>query len=150
MNCNSGAHYALYKNVIDEWFCSVCGERINIREVNNLRELHKKEYKMNKICAFGSKIIVNRKQKQQRDKGLILMDEVDLYLMGKVISVGAMVPNDLFVDSSMLLAVNSTIIYPKSKACPLGLGFPDTYDVVEAEDIVGLVLLEEEDEKIKI
>jgi hypothetical protein len=97
---------------------------------------------MEKICAFGSKIIVEKEQ-TKKSEGFITVED-DSYERGKVVSMGSVIPCDLLSDSDVCLEPGSLIAYPASKASVLGLGFPDTYYVVEAEDVVGVIYQEKE------
>lgn len=96
---------------------------------------------MDKISAFGSKVIVEREKKED-NKGLIMVGD-DAYHRGTVVSVGKIVASDLFSDSERRLEPGALVAYPSEKAKSLGLGFPDSYDVVEAEDIVGVIYQDE-------
>jgi len=102
---------------------------------------------MSKIYAFGSKIVVNR-DKKSTGKGFVVVGSSEVYVTGQIISMGSLFASDLFSDGGSTLAAGSTIVYPAHKANSLGLDFPETYDVVEAEDVVGLVLPEKEDDKL--
>lgn len=137
MSCNGGLHGALYKDFRGEWFCLLCGEQVNHKRLL----IRRKESKM-KICGFGNKIIVEVVKKKEREGGLIMPEE-DNYSMGKVISIGSVIPCDLLSDD-VELESGSLIAYQTSKARALGLSFPETYFVVEAEDVVGIILQDKE------
>jgi len=95
---------------------------------------------MEKIYAFGSKVVVERQDDEKKEGFIIKADNP--YKKGKVISVGKLVAADLFLDSDMRLEPGATIAYLAVRPKPLGLGFPDTFDVIEAEDVVGLIYQE--------
>lgn len=97
---------------------------------------------MEKICAFGSKIVVEE-EKKEKSEGFITVED-DSYKRGKVISMGSVIPSDLLSDSDACLEPGVLIAYPASKASALGLGFPDTYFVIEAEDVVGIIYQDKE------
>jgi hypothetical protein len=98
------------------------------------------------IFAFGEKVIVNR-DKKTNDAGFIMIDEKEIYVSGEVISFGSGKEGG-HLDDIFGLEVGCIVVYPASRANPLGLGFPDTYDVVEAGDIVGEISDEDEDEDL--
>lgn len=95
-----------------------------------------------KIFGLGNKIIVEFVKKEK--KCALIMPEEDNYSMGKVISVGSFIPCDLLSAGDAKLEAGSLIVYQTSKARALGLDFPETYFVVEVEDVVGIILQDKE------
>ena len=93
---------------------------------------------MDAINAFGSKVIVERETKKESKEGFYIEEKEEVYIKGKIISVGKLVAGDL-ADNGLLLEPNAIILYPVSASLPLGLDFPETYEVVEAENVIGII-----------
>jgi len=87
-----------------------------------------------KIRAFGSKVILE-KQEEKVDNNLFIAKTEGVFGKGKIISIGKLVALDLFKT----LDIGTDIVYYLDKSSPLGLGFPDKFEVIEAEHIIGVI-----------